>query len=451
MTQGLFQTIPCWKNCVGAEENYQDKEAELQDTVGHGTAVAGCAVYGGIEDNLTKKEFTPSNWLFSAKVMYAEKNQINGTVHAVYDEEKLIEHQFQEAIEDFLNNPEYHIKVVNISLGNSNEIWGKHYFRQLPLASLIDELALKFSGVVFVVSAGNKSPEELYESITEITENYPFFLVESEDFRIINPATSALALSVGSISPMVRTENYPFGQEETIKTPIAKKHQPSPFTRTGPSINGMIKPELVEYGGNLILYENSGYIREDKGGKLALLNNKVTENIIKFDAGTSFASAKVAYTAGQLANHFPEKSANFLKNMLLVGSEYPFPPTKEFYGTNGKTEQHHLYVSGYGLSDYERACHSYDNKAVLWDEGTIAMNQVKIYSLELPELFFTEIGKKKITVVLTFTPETRSTRGDSYLGNRMKFHLFHSIKPQSLKKKYGVIPEDDKKIVCQMN
>ena len=199
---GIISNHPMLKNCVGAEENYQDKEAELQDTVGHGTAVAGCAVYGGIESNLTNtKEFTPSNWLFSAKVMYAEKNQVDGTVHAVYDEEKLIEHQFQEAIEDFLTKPEYRIKVVNISLGNSDEIWQKDYSRQLPLGSLIDELALKFSNVVFVVSAGNQSPEELYESIAEITENYPCFLVEREDFRIINPATSALALSVGSISP----------------------------------------------------------------------------------------------------------------------------------------------------------------------------------------------------------------------------------------------------------
>ena len=213
----------------------------------------------------------------------------------------------------------------------------------------------------------------------------------------------------------------------------------------------MVKPELVEYGGNLVLSANHGRIREDKGGKLALLNNKTSGNIVKFDTGTSFAASKVAHTVGQLANQFPDGSANFLKNMLLVGSEYPFPPTKEFYGTNKKTEQHHLYVSGYGLSDYEKARYSYDNRVVLWDEGTIAMNQVKIYSLELPELFFTESGKKTITVVLTFTPKTRSTRGDSYLGNRMQFHLFHSITPQSLKQKYGEYPLTVmKKVVCLM-
>jgi len=70
------------------------------------------------------------------------------------------------------------------------------------------------------------------------------------------------------------------------------------------------------------------------------------------------------------------------------------------------------------------------------------LNQIKVYSLQLPEIFFSEAGKKKITVALTFNPETRSTRGDSYLGNRMEFHLFHSVNPQVLVEKYGIISED---------
>ena len=50
-------------------------------------------------------------------------------------------------------------------------------------------------------------------------------------------------------------------------------------------------------------------------------------------------------------------------------------------------------------------------------------------------------GRKRIIVTLTFNPETRLTRGDSYLGNRMEFHVFHSINPQSLIEKYGVMNE----------
>lgn len=443
---GIVSNHPMLQTCVGDEENFQSGETETQDTVGHGTAVAGCAVYGDIEECLNNKNFSPSNWLFSAKVMYAETNGITGTVSAVYDPEKLIEHQFKDAVENFLSNSKYQIKVVNISLGNHHEIWHKHYSRQLPLAALIDELAFTFPHVVFIVSAGNQSPLNFFEPINEITENYPRYLIENEDFKIINPATSALALSIGSIADEIRIENERYAGD--IKTAIAKYNQPSPFTRTGFGINGMIKPELVEYGGNLILSDNCGRIVEDKGGKLALLNNRVMDNIIQFDTGTSFSAPKVAHLAGKIANHFPDKSANFIKNMLLAGADYPFSPNKGFYCTKNKkkAEQCHLSVCGYGLSNYDKSLYSFDNRAVLWDEGKIALNQIKVYSLQLPELFFTESGKKKISITLTFTPETRATRGDSYLGNRMEFHLFHSVNPHILIEQYGVISENSEQI-----
>ncbi|MCF6237154.1 MAG: S8 family peptidase [Gammaproteobacteria bacterium] len=437
---GIVSNHPMLENCVGGEENFQTGEQQTQDTVGHGTAVAGCAAYGDIGQALKNKQFTPSNWLFSAKVMYAENDLDGKPVNAIYDPEKLLEHQFKDAIESFLSNPEYHIKVVNISLGNAHEVWHKHYSRQLPLAALIDELAFTFPHVVFIVSTGNQSSLKDDNSIADLIENYPKYLLDNDEFNLINPATAALALTIGSIAPDVQIEQERYGVEQ-IKTAIAQAHQPSPFTRTGLGINGMIKPELVEYGGNMILSEQYGRIVVDKGGQLPLLNKQVTNPIIRFDVGSSFSAPKVAHLAGRIANQFPDKSANFIKNMLLAGADYPFLPSKEFYGTANKkkAEQAHFSVAGYGLSQFDRAIHSFDNRAVLWDEGQITMNQLKVYSLQLPELFFTELGKKKIIVTLTFTPETRATRGDSYLGNRMEFHLFHSVNPQVLIEKYGVI------------
>jgi len=197
---GIVSNHPMLEKCVGGEENFQTGEQETQDTVGHGTAVAGCAAYGDIRSALENKQFTPANWLFSAKVMYAERNDIAGKTSAIYDPGKLLEHQFKDAVESFLSNPEYHIKVVNISLGNSHEVWHKHYHRQLPFAALIDELAFNFPHVVFIVSTGNQSPLSAYQSIDDVIENYPRYLIDDEDFKIINPATAALALTVGSIA-----------------------------------------------------------------------------------------------------------------------------------------------------------------------------------------------------------------------------------------------------------
>jgi hypothetical protein len=439
---GIISNHPMLKRCVGGEENFQDGETEIQDTVGHGTAVAGCAAYGDIEKCLETKNFTPANWIFSAKVLYAERNVLTGGIRAVYDPERLVEHQLKDAVESFLSSQIYPIRVVNISLGNTNEIWHKHYFRQLPLAALIDELAFDFPNVVFVVSAGNQDPTEFYGTIADIQLNYPVYLTKNPDFRIINPATASLALTIGSLAGKMHIEHERYGAEH-IKTPLAYENQPSPFTRSGFGINGMIKPELVEYGGNLVLFDNYGIITQDRGGKILLLNNRTTEDIIKFDCGTSFTAPKVAHLAGEIANHFPQMSGNFIKNMLLIGANDPFKPSKDFYQTDTlkDAEKAHLAVCGYGVSSFERAVNSFNNRVVLWDEGQIGLNQIKVYSLHLPDIFFSEPGTKRIIVTLTFNPETRLTRGDSYLGNRMEFHVFHSINPQLLIEKYGVISE----------
>jgi hypothetical protein len=453
---GIISNHPMLEKCVGSAENFQAGETELQDTVGHGTAVAGCAAYGDIEACLKNNEFIPSNWIFSAKVMYAERDDISGCITAIYDPEKLIEHQFKDAVESFLSNPSYHIRVINISLGNSNEIWHKNYSRQLPLAALIDELAFTFPNVVFIVSTGNQHPLAIFQTIAEIKDNYPTYLIDNPDFKIINPASSALALTIGSIAGATRIETERYGSEQ-IKTIIAEENQPSPFTRTGSGINGMIKPELVEYGGNLVLSNNHNRISEDRGGKILLLNNKTTDDIIKLDYGTSFSAPKVAHLAGRIANQFPQRSGLFIKNMLLMGAKYPFLPNKNFYSVKNKkeAENQHLSVCGFGLSDFDRAIYSYGNRAVLWDENTIGLNKIKVYSLQLPDIFFTERGNKRIIVTLTFNPDTRLTRGDSYLGNRMEFHLFHTVSSNILIEKYGVIsnsteqsggvPEDLKK------
>ena len=441
---GIVSNHPLLENCIGGEGNFQSGETATQDTIGHGTAVAGCAAYGDVEKCIIDKVFTPSNWIFSAKVMYAETHPTNGEKYARYDPEKLVEHQLHDAVITFLSNSKYHIRVVNISLGNIQEVWHKTYTRQLPLAALIDEIAYTFPNVVFIVSTGNQHPQNIdeFDTIEKIKTNYPKYLLNNPDFKLINPATSALAISVGSISPANRVQQNHIGEEQ-IKTAIAEENQPSPFTRTGPGINDMVKPELVEFGGNLIFYNNHGRISEDSGGKIVLLNNEVSANLLKFDFGTSFTAPKVARIAGEIANIYPQRTANFIINMLLSGASVPFIPKDDFYGSkNGKAIEDHLNVCGYGLPSLERAINSYDNRVILFDEGKLQLNKVKVYSLQLPDVYFIEAGYKRIIVNLSFTPETRSTRGDSYLGNRMEFHLFHSVNPQELVNKYGVVSGD---------
>lgn len=432
---GITSNHPLLEKAVGSEENFQEVEKELQDKVGHGTSVAGVAIYGDIKSKLNSQKFNPSNWLFSAKVMYG-KEDFHGNLEAVYDEDKLFENQLNRAIRSFLDNEYYKIKVVNISFGNSTQTMGEKNNRQFPLASLLDDLAYEYKDVVFVVSAGNSDPRNAFEELEEIIEGYPNYLVENENFRIINPATSALSLTTGSIAQEVTISKQSLDSHKSnIYTPIAQQDEPSPFTRTGFGINGMLKPELVHYGGNIILKKEFGRIIEDVGGKLPLLSNNPTRRLFDFDIGTSFSAPMVTQLLGEIANKFPEKSANFLKNLLIQSTN----PTEVegFSGTDSYRRKSTYKVQGYGKPNYEKAISSFDNRVVLLDEGVIGLNKVQIYNFDCDPLFFETKGYKRISVALTFDPVTRMTRGDSYLGNRMEFKLYHSIDPNYIAEKFA--------------
>ena len=279
---GIVSNHPMLELCTGDESNYQTGEKHIHDTVGHGTAVAGCAAYGDIKECIDKKEFKPHNWIYSAKIMYAETNIINGQKNAIYDPERLVESQLRDAIEGYISDPEHNIRIINISIGNVNEIWKTNYDRQLPLASLIDELAYNYPNIVFIVSAGNQHPKMLsdLDSIDKIKDSYPRYLIDCPGFKLINPSTSALSLTVGSIAEPLHNL-FGLFPGESIKTPIAEGFQPSPFTRSGPGINDMIKPELVEFGGNLILYNNLGRISDDNSGGLVVLDNEPSNRLFQ--------------------------------------------------------------------------------------------------------------------------------------------------------------------------
>ncbi len=436
---GIVSGHPLLEKAVGDEQNFQDREEGLQDVAGHGTAVAGMALYGDIEKCVEEKKFKAKNWIFSAKVMYAEKNP-NGNYHAYYDPEKLVENQFKEAIEHFLENKENNIKVVNISLGKSDEIWKNPYNRQFPLAALIDELSLRYPDVAFVVSAGNQNPLNIYDSLEEIVENYPQYLIDNPEFNLINPATSAMSLTVGAIASPHRIQRNDLADGD-IFTPIAQENMPAPFIRKGPSINNMIKPELCEYGGNLILKRIANKIIEDNGGKLLILSNKYPDRLFAFDYGTSFSAPKVARKIGILANKYSDKNSNFLKNLILQSASYPPIDNNDCKETDFK--KFLLQTEGYGIPDELKALYSFDNRVLLFNEGEIALNKVKLFTIEIPQLFFEEKGKKRISIALTYNPPFRATRGDSYFGNILFFKLYRDVDENVILSKYAVLDNSE--------
>jgi hypothetical protein len=341
-----------------------------------------------------------------------------------YEEEYLLENQLEEAIDYFVRNYP-NCKVINISLGNSNLIYqeGEKQFR---FAAIIDEIAyrLQDKNLVFVLSAGNFWYDS--DSRELIHKDYPDYLLR-EDARIIDPATAAIALTVGSLSMGKGSSKYP----NDARIAIAKEEKyPSPFTRHGFGVDGMIKPDLVEFGGDLIL-ERDRIDYNDWGPAIMTLNkNFQGSSLFKAYVGTSFSAPRVANLAAKLFTKFPNASSNLIRGLIADSAQIP-TNIPSFLDSDFKNLQT---IYGYGQPNFERAAYSTENQVLLLeDHQSLPVGKYCIYEVPaLPREFVETKGTKTLSVTLAFDPPTRHTRGDSYLGITMEFHLFKNVPKEKL-------------------
>lgn len=351
-------------------------------TGGHGTGVAGIAIYGDVAECVTNKSFQPQVWLFSARVTN-EDNE--------YDPELLLDTQIEAAIDYFVRNYK-NCQVINISLGDSRLIYhpGEKQFR---LAARIDEIAYKLQhqNILFVISAGNFWYES--DSPELIARDYPDYLL-SEDAQIIEPATAAIALTVGSLSMGKGSGLYP---GDARRRAIAKVEKyPSPFTRTGFGVDGMIKPELVEFGGDFVL-EGDRLSNKDWGNAMMTLNkNFQGPSLLKFYRGTSFSAPRVANLAAKLFTKFPHATSNLIRALIADSAQIPTDIPPRFEGNSSEQLKKRLKIYGYGQPDFERAAYSRGNQVLLLvDHETLNLGHYHIYEIPpLPEEFIKTKGTK---------------------------------------------------------
>jgi hypothetical protein len=386
---------------------------------GHGTAVCGIAVYGDLGECIASHSFVPGARLFSARVT-DDANR--------YDEDELLEHQLEAAVTYFLDQyPQIH--VINISLGNSDSVY-REGAKQFRFAAAIDELAYRFRDreVVFVVSAGNYIPETITDE--ELLRSYPDYLLQDAGARLLDPATSALALTVGSLSYGAGRRTNGETEDRVDRLVAGEPGHPSPFSRTGFGIGEAIKPEVVDIGGDLRF--ESGQIRQrvpQWAGIPTTSNEFAAGRLFRTVAGTSFAAPRVAHLACRLFQEMPGISSNLVRALIADSARVPTSRPASLADKH-EADEAILRLYGYGQPDFARARWSSDHEALLVADDVTEVDQFQLYELpSLPPEFLTAEGVGELSVSLAFDPPTRHTRADSYLGITMEVGLFRNLQP----------------------
>ncbi|EHK68790.1 hypothetical protein PPL19_22444 [Pseudomonas psychrotolerans L19] len=394
------------------------------DEVGHGTAVAGVALYGDVEACDNSNFWRPEIWLYNGKVM----KKCPQTGNAVYDEQSL-EASLTKAVEYFVD---LGCRIFNLSLGNSHAPYDGAHVR--GLAYILDVLSRRHN-ILFVVSTGNFCGSENPPTpINSWRDEYPEYLV-AEQSTIIDPAPAMTVLTVGSISRHNATfdaQRFP----EIQQLSPASENQPSPFTRHGPSVKGAFKPELVAGGGNLAspMRQENGQWRPDMRGLGVLtLNHQVIGNtLLKEVSGTSFAAPYITHLAGRLLNEYPTASANLLRAALVNHAYLPEQVLSTFsdefrkaYKDGKSTYNREVArdVAGYGVVSESDLFRSSDNVVVLLSEESIENNSCQFFELPLPPDYLrSSRATRELTVTLAYSPAVRTTRIE-YLATQISYRL----------------------------
>ena len=401
LDSGIATGHPLIAAALGDAQGFTLSDKDPHDENGHGTMVAGIALYGDVEACTQSKEFIPQLRLLSGRILDDKAKT----------EARFIENIVDEAVRYFYEN--YGCRVYNISYGDLNKPYRGG--RVSGLAYTLDRLARELD-VLFVVPSGN------FQDIPVdwLKNEYPHYLLRDEA-KLVDPAPALNVLTVGSLARWDRSANSVRWSNDPREQPVAQRDQPSPFSRCGASVKGAIKPDLVAYGGNWALHRHTNQVVERGLGELSTCKFFADGHVFAEKAGTSFAAPHVAHIATRLLRELPRASTNLLRALLVANAKIPAASHELFHGEEDQLAQ----VVGYGMIDLANLYRSTEEQVILVAETTLIDKHHHFYEIPIPESFY-NAGKRsrrrEITVALAHCPPVRTTRLD-YKASRFQFRL----------------------------
>lgn len=336
---------------------YQDLGTGITLDTDHGTLVASRVAFGeNIEAQVSSGVLEPVCKLVDIPIFW---NDSKGKAHSLQESDVI----------NLLNNfiPENKdVRIFNLSFGNYIPISDN---RVSSLGSELDALA-KLYDVTFIIASGN-----LRHNNPNDWSLFPTY-IGSPSSRIHSPGESILGLTVGSYS------------HKQDMTDIARPMELSPFSRTGPGLDGGIKPDLVSVGGNCYVSGGSGGFRHISAA--VGLNARGTH--LAYNVGTSFSAPIVSHYAARILGDMRDISSNLLKCYLVHFA------SKEGLHSSASLRPD----NSYGFGEFQMADYTgeHANRMIFIHEGSITKDKYVHIPFHIPSSI-DKISKKSLKVKFT--------------------------------------------------
>lgn len=384
------------------------------DQSGHGTLVAGLAIFGTELPQDYKDSYIAKCRVLPIKVLHYPTDSVNFVSLLKAIKQAHVEHG---------------VRIFNMSLVLDSP--KKYNDAFSDFAYELDVLAYNLDILIFI-SVGNFDSQALHELLTvddHESHHYPSFFYDllstspvhsCTNTNICVPSESLNNVSVGalagnlkdvdntdispaSIYPAHYTRKFHWDYTQKVNKKELQKNQKNKYLN---------KPDLIMYGGDL---QNEEAGIEVLTGPGAFFTKT---------AGTSLASPLITSQAALIQREYPRLDMQSVKALLINSATY-FDAKKLPEFANNKSLLQKLV--GFGKPDEELALGSDDNTLTMIIEDEIKSGEIMAIPINLPT-YLKASGNKlifNISLVYKFSPDHGNHLG--YLPLHMSFNLVKNI------------------------
>ena len=336
---GIATEHPLLKPAILSASTAGDAIPSPEDTYGHGTKMAGIALYRDIGAAIEHGSAVAPHWLQSSRLVV--QPGVGTAADENYEKWPVLTLGAVRSAEDADPRPRDRVFVLAITRtmqepqldGLQPTLW----------SHAVDQIAYHDGhGRLLVVSAGNAR----YEQWLALAEQHPQLQLSE---KVHQPAQAANALTVGAFTERVA---LPTSGEYAEAEVVAKRPGGiSPFTSTGLAGNEWaIKPDVVMEGGNLAI---SGTLPDPSVPTLSALTTSHRHTLgqpVGQISMTSEAAARAAYLAARVWAVEPKLRPETVRGLIVHSASWTSEMLEQFSGLNDR-----VLACGYGVPDEELA------------------------------------------------------------------------------------------------
>lgn len=383
----------------------------------HGTMVAGLAAFGDFEGALAVGGQLPRPARVAVvRVLEPHPDDDRRTRFVGDEPEHVVVERAIRRLHDL------GVRIVSMSITDPDAYVGPHVSLW---TETLDRLARELD-IVVIVAAGNR-PLPVGGALDDgkhVRHQYPTYVLD-EEARLAEPSLAANVVTVGSIARSGAAAR-PDGRSHPEEIAVAEADELSPFSRTGPGVNGThqrgsLKPEFVDYGGNVVWNGLNRITDLDPGASIVSTALSPDGRLFAIGSGTSFAAPRVARAAADILDHRPGASANLIRALLGASAETP-PAARAQFGDPAEAYR----AFGYGRPEARRAVESDIARVVMIHEGEVGCDGSVIHPVPIPRDFATGKADRVITVSLAYDPPVRRQRRE-YIAGHLGLDFYRAI------------------------